>query len=69
MAFCILLASEQGRTAKYVLAFDFFNEIRKSFNDYRTDKVISGYEHYDYLVIDEIEDSGTPEFLSIFINQ
>ena len=59
---------EQGRTAKYVLAFDFFNEIRKSFNDYRTDKVISGYEHYDYLVIDEIDKTqGTPmEFTYLY---
>lgn len=50
-----------GKTAKYVLAFDFFNEIRKSFGDYSTDVVIAKYEDVDYLVIDEIDKTqGTP---------
>ena len=51
----------RGKTAKYVLAFDFFNEIRKSFRDYSTDMVIAKYENVDYLVIDEIDKTqGTP---------
>lgn len=51
----------KGKTAKYVLAFDFFNEIRKSFGDYSTDMVIAKYEDVDYLVIDEIDKTqGTP---------
>lgn len=59
-ASCIYQVS-LGKTAKYVLAFDFFNEIRKSFGDYSTDMVIGKYESVDYLVIDEIDKTqGTP---------
>lgn len=59
---------EQGKTAGYILAFDFFNEIRKSFGDYTTNSIINEYEHYDYLVIDEIDKTqGTPmEFTYLY---
>jgi DNA replication protein DnaC len=59
---------EQGKTAGYVLAFDFFNEIRKSFGDYTTNSIINEYKHYDYLVIDEIDKTqGTPmEFTYLY---
>ena len=59
---------ENGKTAGYILAFDFFNEIRKSFSDYTTSSVISEYEYYDYLVIDEIDKTqGTPmEFTYLY---
>jgi DNA replication protein DnaC len=51
----------QGKTAKYVLAFDFFNAIRKSFSDYTTDRIIQEYGDVEYLVIDEIDKTqGTP---------
>jgi DNA replication protein DnaC len=59
---------KHGKSAKYVLAFDFFNEIRKSFGDYTTNSIINEYEHYDYLVIDEIDKTqGTPmEFTYLY---
>lgn len=57
-----------GKNAKYILAFDFFNSIRRSFGDYTTDKIIKEYEQYDYLVIDEIDKTqGTPmEFTYLY---
>jgi len=59
---------EQGKTAGYILAFDFFNDIRKSFGNYTTNSVINEYEGYDYLVIDEIDKTqGTPmEFTYLY---
>ena len=44
-----------GKTAKYILAFDFFNALRKSFSDYTTDRIMHEYEGVEYLVIDEID--------------
>jgi len=57
-----------GKTAKYVLAFDFFNAIRKSFSDYTTDRIIHEYDGVEYLVIDEIDKTqGTPmEFAYLY---
>ncbi len=57
-----------GKTAKYVLAFDFFNAIRKSFSDYTTDRIIQEYGDVEYLVIDEIDKTqGTPmEFTYLY---
>ena len=43
------------KTAKYILAFDFFNALRKSFSDYTTDRIMHEYEDVEYLVIDEID--------------
>ena len=48
---------EQGKEAFYVLAADFFNEIKQSFANGSTHKVIQDYTRYDYLVIDEIDKS------------
>ena len=57
-----------GKTAKYILAFDFFNALRKSFSDYTTDIIMHEYEDVEYLVIDEIDKTqGTPmEFTYLY---
>jgi len=59
---------EQGVDAGYVLAFDFFNKIRKSFSDGTTDDVMNKYSKYQLLVIDEIDKTqGTPtEFMYLY---
>lgn len=55
-------------SARYVLAFDFFNEIKRSFGDNSTVMVVHQYTSYDYLVIDEIDKTiGTPtEFTYLY---
>ena len=60
--------ARQGKVAGYVLAFDFFNEVRKSFSNGSTDKVVGKYHRYDLLVIDEIDKTqGTPtEFVYLY---
>ena len=60
--------ARKGKIAKYILAFDFFNEIRKSFSDGSADKVVGKYAGYDLLVIDEIDKTqGTPtEFVYMY---
>ena len=57
-----------GKTAKYILAFDFFNALRKSFSDCTTDRIMHEYEAVEYLVIDEIDKTqGTPmEFAYLY---
>lgn len=45
----------QGFFPRYILAFDFFNEIRRSFNDGKSEDVVRKYAMYDFLVIDEID--------------
>ncbi len=59
---------EQGVNAGYVLAFDFFNKIRKSFSDGTTEAVMDKYSNYQLLVIDEIDKTqGTPtEFMYLY---
>lgn len=56
------------KSAMYALAFDFFNEIKRSFNDNSTETVVGRYSAYDYLVIDEIDKTiGTPtEFTYLY---
>jgi len=60
--------ARQGKAAGYVLAFDFFNEVRRSFSNGSTDKVVGKYHRYDLLVIDEIDKTqGTPtEFVYLY---
>jgi DNA replication protein DnaC len=60
--------ARQGKVARYILAFDFFNEVRKSFSNGSTDKVVGKYRGYDLLVIDEIDKTqGTPtEFVYLY---
>jgi len=50
-----LFQIEKGKTAKYVLAFDFFNEIRQSFGGGNPDAIVKKYATINYLVIDEID--------------
>lgn len=65
--------ARQGKVAGYVLAFDFFNKIRKSFSDGTTEDVMNRYSNYQLLVIDEIDKTqGTPtefNYLYHLINQ
>jgi DNA replication protein DnaC len=58
----------QGVNAGYVLAFDFFNKIRKSFSDGTTEAVMDKYSNFQLLVIDEIDKTqGTPtEFMYLY---
>jgi len=60
--------ARQGKVAGYILAFDFFNEVRRSFSNGSTDKVVGKYHGYDLLVIDEIDKTqGTPtEFVYLY---
>jgi len=60
--------ARQGKVAGYVLAFDFFNKIRKSFSDGTTEDVMNRYSNYQLLVIDEIDKTqGTPtEFMYLY---
>lgn len=59
---------KQGVNAGYVLAFDFFNKIRKSFSDGTTEDIMDKYSNYQLLVIDEIDKTqGTPtEFMYLY---
>jgi len=59
---------KQGVNAGYVLAFDFFNKIRKSFSDGTTENIMDKYSNYQLLVIDEIDKTqGTPtEFMYLY---
>lgn len=59
---------KQGVNAGYVLAFDFFNKIRKSFSDGTTEAIMDKYSNYQLLVIDEIDKTqGTPtEFTYLY---
>jgi len=53
-ASCRLLA-EQGKYVKFVLAYRFFEDIKNSFENNDTGRVLKEYASYDYLVIDEID--------------
>lgn len=46
---------EQGRGVKYILAMDFFDEVKQSFSDQSTRKLIERYTRFDYLIVDEID--------------
>jgi len=46
---------EQGNSAAYILAFNFFNEIKQSFNTHTTDDVMAKYANKNYLVVDEVD--------------
>jgi DNA replication protein DnaC len=60
--------ARQGKVAGYILAFDFFNKIRKSFSDGTTEDIMDKYSNYQLLVIDEIDKTqGTPtEFMYLY---
>ena len=60
--------ARQGKVAGYILAFDFFNKIRKSFSDGTTEDVMNRYSNYQLLVIDEIDKTqGTQtEFMYLY---
>ena len=46
---------EQGVSSKYVLAFDFFTEIKRSFRDDTTEAIMDRYGKVGYLVVDEVD--------------
>mgnify|MGYP001053217720 CR=1 FL=1 len=46
---------ESGKQVKYILAMDFFDEVKQSFADQSTRKLIEAYSRCDYLIIDEID--------------
>ena len=60
--------ARQGINAGYILAFDFFNKIRKSFSDGTTEDIMDRYSNYQLLVIDEIDKTqGTQtEFMYLY---
>lgn len=59
---------KQGVSAGYILAFDFFNKIRKSFSDGTTEDIMKKYSTFQLLVIDEIDKTqATPtEFMYLY---
>ncbi len=46
---------EAGVSSRYVLAFDFFTEVKRSFRDDSTDAILKRYATAGYLVIDEVD--------------
>jgi DNA replication protein DnaC len=46
---------EHEVSSKYVLAFDFFTAIKRSFRDDTTDAVMTKYAQAGYLVVDEVD--------------
>ena len=46
---------ELGISSRYVLAFDFFTEVKRSFRDDSTDAILKRYATAGYLVIDEVD--------------
>lgn len=63
-----LYQTQQGKESKYVLAFDFFNQIRQSFNGGNPERIVQELATYDYLVIDEVDKTqGSPtEFVYFY---
>lgn len=56
LAFCAIRKQwEAGRYAQYILAADYFDLIRSSFNGGDPLKVLRDFTDYDYLVVDEID--------------
>jgi DNA replication protein DnaC len=56
LAFCAIRKQwEAGRYAQYILAADYFDLIRSSFNGGDPLKVLREFTDYDYLVVDEID--------------
>jgi DNA replication protein DnaC len=58
----------KGRSCKYVIAIDIYDQIRKSFDDKGARAVLAYYARQDYLVIDEVDKSyGSPtEFINLY---
>lgn len=50
-----LYQAQRGKSVMYVLAFDYFNEIRMSFDGGDAKRIVEKYARYDYLVIDEVD--------------
>lgn len=46
---------EAGVSSRYVLAFDFFTEVKRSFRDDTTEAIMDRYAKVGYLVIDEVD--------------
>ena len=63
-----LYHSTQGQSCAYILAFDFFNEIKKAFTKGDPEAVIRKYAGYEYLIIDEVDKThGTQnEFVYLY---
>ncbi|MBK5247336.1 MAG: ATP-binding protein, partial [Peptostreptococcaceae bacterium] len=56
-----LYQTMKGKESKYVLAFDFFNKIRQSFNGGNPEEIVQELSGCDYLVIDEVDKTqGSP---------
>ena len=56
LAFCAIRHQwEMGKYAQYILAADFFDLIRNSFNGGDPLKVLKDFTAFDYLVVDEID--------------
>jgi DNA replication protein DnaC len=59
---------EQGRDAHYILAADYFDQIKTSFADGSSASILRRYANYDYLIIDEMDKAyGTQtEFVYLY---
>lgn len=57
-----------GKFCKYILAPELYDEVKNSFNTNSTQRVISEYSSYDYLVVDEVDKSfgSATEFISLY---
>ena len=60
--------AEKGLKSKYVLAYEFFEDIKNSFKQSDTEDVLKEYAYYDYLVIDEIDKAygSQLEFIQLY---
>jgi len=47
--------AKQGIRVMFLLAFDFFSEVKESFNGGNPSEIVNKYAEYDYLVIDEAD--------------
>jgi len=59
---------KQGKTTRYVISLELFDEIRQAFNDHGVSRIIEKYARFDYLVIDEVDKSygSATEVINLF---
>jgi DNA replication protein DnaC len=59
---------EQGKSTRYVISLELFDEIRHAFNDHGVSRIIEKYARFDYLVIDEVDKSygSATEVINLF---
>lgn len=59
---------ELGKSARYMVSLELFDEIRQAFNEHSVTRIIEKYACFDYLVIDEVDKSygSATEVINLF---